>query len=566
MKGKTNSLLQPLGKNKNRYFLSMLGCNLIGSVCYNLLLAVIMQKMLNAVEYRESRYFMQGLLISAISLLVAIILEPILTQSKNHCVRSTMSEIRGGLAEKIICQSCESYETFERGDVLTRTTKDLANMEQIYLIHIPNFFFTLIHGSIATVMLFYYDVRLALLSLALGFIQMYLNKAITAQVQVRAANRQKKHSQMLQSVVELLDGWTDIVMSHAQSHFAEQFSKQCQQLSEEEKKAELSMKNAKNIDSFLSQINRIAIIGVGLLFVVRGQLSVGAIAAIISLQGNAMYLFQNISSFRNEVKNAAPSIERIEELEKAAQETQNSQHTTKAEPQKSMQPEAQTLAIAFHDLSFGFEDKMILNHVSLEIKRGSFTLLMGESGAGKSTLGKIILQFYQQTDGEYEIFGKNSKELSKQEIRSQIAYMDQSNQIFSMSVSENLSMVQKTPNEQEQIRICKEAGAHRFISEFENGYHYVVDDASGNLSGGQKQRLAWARMLLSDRPILLIDEGTSNLDAETEQIIIQNILRYKGKKTILMITHKKDFINYADEVYLLNNRKLNQLTVSPNKI
>lgn len=355
-------------------------------------------------------------------------------------------------------------------------------------------------------------------------------------------------------------------MSHAQGHFAEQFSKQCQQLSEEEKKAELSMKNAKNIDSFLSQINRIAIIGVGLLFVVRGQLSVGAIAAIISLQGNAMYLFQNISSFRNEVKNAAPSIERIEELEKAAQETQNSQHTTKAEPQKSMQSEAQAPAIAFHDLSFGFEDKMILNHVSLEIKRGSFTLLMGESGAGKSTLGKIILQFYQQTDGEYEIFGKNSKELSKQEIRSQIAYMDQSNQIFSMSVSENLSMVQKTPNEQEQIRICKEAGAHRFISEFENGYHYVVDDASGNLSGGQKQRLAWARMLLSDRPILLIDEGTSNLDAETEQIMIQNILRYKGEKTILMITHKKDFINYADKVYLLNNGKLNQLTVSPNKI
>ena len=566
MKEKINSLLQPLGKNKKRYFLSMLGCNLIGSVCYNLVLAVIMQKILNAVEYRESRYFIQGLLISAISLLIAIVLEPVLTQSKNHCIRTTMSEIRRGLADKIIRQTCESYETFERGDILTRITKDLVGMEQIYLIHIPNFFFTLIHGSIATVMLFYYDVRLALLSLGLGFIQMYLNKAITAQVQIRAENRQKKHSQMVQRVMELLDGWTDIVMSHAQGHFMEQFSKQCQQLSEEEKKAELSMKNAKNIDSFLSQINRIAIIGVGLLLVIHGQLSIGAIAAIISLQGNAMYLFQNISSFRNEVKNAAPSIKRIEDLEKAAQELQNPQHTVKAEMQKSMQEKTQLPAIAFHDLSFGFGDKMILSHVSFEIKQGSFTLLMGESGAGKSTLGKIILQFYQQSDGEYEIFGKNSKELSKQEIRSQIAYMDQSNQIFSMSVSENLSMVQKKPNEQEQIHTCKETGAHQFISELEQGYRYIVDDASGNLSGGQKQRLAWARMLLSDRPILLIDEGTSNLDAETEQIMIQNILHYKGEKTILMITHKKDFINYADEVYFLSDGKLSKLIASSNKI
>lgn len=547
MKWKTDMLFEPLGSRKYVYLGSVLGGNIIGSVCYNLVLAVIMQKVLDAVGYQDSRFFFQGFAIAGISLLGALTLEPVLAQVKNHCVRRTMAGIRTELAERLAHQTCVSYERLERGDVLSRLTRDLTQMEKLYLTYLPQLGFTAVHGGMALILLFYYDGLLALLALFLGLLQLYVNRRMTARVEEEARERQKIHGALIQQVVELLDGWTDIVMSHGSGYFLKGFRIRSQELSQAEKQAEGSMRRAKTADGCFSQFNRIVIMAAGMLMVLYGRLSVGAIAAILALQGNAMYLFQNIASFSNELDNALPSIRRLQEIRQVETEK------TGGEPAAEAKCKAEEPAISFQQVSFGYGEKKLLDQVSFEIPQGSFALIMGESGAGKSTLGKLILRFYEEMEGSCRIMGIEGRPETAGAIRSQIAYMDQYHKIFSMSVKENLQMVQMEKDEAELKRICRESGVDSFVSDWAEGYDYVIDDDFSNLSGGQKQRLALARMLASQRPILLIDEGTANLDEETEKLIMETLLKLRGEKTIVMVTHKPAMIPYADLVFEVKN-------------
>ena len=541
-------LTAPLGNKKLPYFGSVLGCNLIGSVCYNLVLAIILQNMLDAVAYQDSRYFQRGLWIAVISLLVALIVEPVLAQIQIYCIRSMMARIRTELSEKVTYETCMAYEQLGRGDVLTRLTKDLTQMEQIYIRQIPTLGFTCVHGGVSMALLFYYDARLAVLALLLGFIQLFVNRKMTGRIEELAKARQISSTTVIQQVVDLLDGWTDIVIAHSERHFLEKFGVSTGELSKKEQRAERSMRNATSVDGSLSQLNRVILMAVGMVFVLRGQLSVGAIAAILSLQGNAMYFFQNIASFGNQLTNAMPSMKRIWEIREVELEPRD--EATSGEETVS------DSAISLQDVSFSFGEKKILDHACLEIPKGAFVLFMGASGAGKSTLGKILLRFYEESSGKCQVMGVSSQGSGIAKVREQIAYMDQYHKIFSMSVIDNLRLVQKVKDDEEIYRVCKLTGVDEFVKKWKEGYEYVIDDDFSNLSGGQKQRLALARMLLCDRPVLLIDEGTANLDEETEQVILQSILQYRGKKTILMITHKPALAQWADLVYELKDRKI----------
>lgn len=547
-----------LGKKTFFYLCSVIGNNLINSICYNIVLAIVMKQVLEAVEYQNSSLFWEGCVIAFFSFLIAFVFGPVFIRMKTTCVRSTIAEIRMKLAESIAFLSVGHYERIEGGDLLVRTTQDVMRLEQIYLNYIPNLCFALMHGGIAIFLMLYYNIILGIIALSLGILQSVINIRMSIKVKNYAEERQKSYGGLLQKVIELLDGWTDIIMSHSSERDLVKFEAISRGVLTKEQEAELAMKKARNVDHFFSQINRILVMGIGFFLVLKGRISVGTIAAMISLQGNANYLFQNLSDFMTGLADSLPSVRRVlETMEFEKEGNENTAYEEKGKIGLSFQDEE--AAISLKNLSFGYEkNNFILKNLCIEIPKGKFVILMGESGSGKSTLGKLLLQFYEETSGEYYIFGNNSSQIEKKQIREQIAYMDQTNMIFSMSIMENLRLVREDASEQEIIEACKMAGAHDFIMEFENGYHYRINESVNNLSGGQKQRIALARMFLSKRPIYLIDEGTASLDAETEEIIIQNLVKYKGKQTILMITHRKNLISYADMVYYLVNGKIVQ--------
>lgn len=571
-----------LGNKKSAYMILTCLSNVIVSICYNIVLAIVLQKVLDGIAYRNRDFLYQGVAIALASFAVAFIFEPVVSRMRNHCVRNTISQIR----EKVFCSITEmpvkTYETMERGDILTKITSDIETLEDIYLYHLHLLSFALIHGGIAAVLMLFYNVPLGLFSLFLGALQSFINYKTSGRVEQAAQNRQKSRASLVQTVVDTLDGRIDIRLSGAERFFGHIFSEKSSALAEHERMVEKKKALIENTDNFFENMNYVAILGLGLYMVLCGNITLGTIVAIKSLQGNATFLFSNLSSFMSGIAEAMPSAARIAQmldLPQAERTSEIYQVTTMPESGGSsiqsdisealniqscsdMQlcsdmgsdTDRQT-AIEIRNVSFGYSGRdEILHGLSCRIESGKLAVIMGDSGTGKSTLFKLLLGFYDLSEGEYYLFGKNVQKSGGQFIRSLTAYVDQSCSLFSMSVADNVRLGRPGASDEDVIEACLAADAHEFIEKLPDQYDTMLIGGE-NLSGGQRQRIALARAFVSGKPILLIDEGTANLDAASERKIIESVIKMKGKRTIVVIAHRKSWEECADEVYRLQERQ-----------
>lgn len=434
------------------------------------------------------------------------------------------------------------YESLHAGEIVTTVMQDVQKIEDLYLSCIPNLCFAIIHGATAMLVMMYYNILLGILAIVLGLIQITVSRKTGKSIRKTADERQKAAGSVLQQVMETLDGREDIEGCNAEVYFCEKFENSSSCLAGNELKARQASGNVAVADNLLNLLNRLVIMGVGLMCVQRGYLSVGVIAAILNLQGNATYLFQNYTSFSVGLANCIPSIERIVSLLKLENEQGQSCHKIDASG-----------LLTLENVDFAYqENQKVLQDITMNFEKGKFYCIVGESGSGKSTLQKILLKFYEPQGGTYKIGGFESKELSYEEIRKQFAYVAQNSNLFAMSVGDNLRLVSEDAGEQELTHACKEAEAYDFIMK-QGGYDYEIDSSLNNISGGQKQRIELARMFLSDRPVWLIDEGTSHLDKDTEKKVMEHIMQYKKDKIIIMITHHDHLLAYADVVYRLES-------------
>ena len=206
--------------------------------------------------------------------------------------------------------------------------------------------------------------------------------------------------------------------------------------------------------------------------------------------------------------------------------------------------------IGIKDLVFSYDGmNNVIDGISMNIDYGDFVEITGESGEGKSTFIKILLGFYHPASGIYKLNGKYVDDTDISELRNQIAYVDQDCHLFQLTVKENIRLGNQNATEEDILEACKLANAHDFIMNLENGYDTVINETCDNISGGQRQRIAIARALVSKKEILLIDEGTAELDSETEKMIGNTISNLKGEKTIIIITHKPVIIDNAYKKY-----------------
>lgn len=205
------------------------------------------------------------------------------------------------------------------------------------------------------------------------------------------------------------------------------------------------------------------------------------------------------------------------------------------------------------DVSFAYGKNVVLENFNLLIKAGDKILIKGKSGEGKTTLFKILSGLYEPTTGVRLICGKNYSDFTRDSLRKRIGYIVQETGLFNGTIRENISFFQSLSDEK-IISAAKIACIHEDICKLPMGYDTVLGDNGMSLSGGQKQRIAIARTLAADPDILLIDEGTSNLDIQTEKKVIKNIMVLD--KTILFISHRYSHIEGANKTYYLRNSRL----------
>ncbi len=275
-----------------------------------------------------------------------------------------------------------------------------------------------------------------------------------------------------------------------------------------------------------------------------GEQLMGYIASFAMLINPA----KNISSSFFNIQKGSAALKRVEEILSApivVDENPNGKKLTSFDHQ-----------IEFRNVSFAYEDAVILDNVNLVIEKGKTIALVGSSGAGKSTLADMIPRFHDVTGGEVLIDGVNIKDYSLSSVREQMSIVTQEPILFNDTIAHNIALGQENVPEAEIVQAAKIANAHNFIMQKEEQYDTNIGDRGSKLSGGERQRLTIARAVLKNPPILILDEATSSLDTESERLVQDAINNMMQNRTSIVIAHRLSTIRHADEIIVLQKGKI----------
>jgi HlyB family type I secretion system ABC transporter len=291
-----------------------------------------------------------------------------------------------------------------------------------------------------------------------------------------------------------------------------------------------------------------ALLWFGAWLVIQNELTIGQLVAFNMLQGNVIRPFQRLIVVWNDLQEVIIAVERINDV-------------IDAEPEEDLQHQSRQFLppirghIRFEQVTFRYHpesDVNTLENVSFEVQPGQMVALVGRSGSGKTTISKLVLGLYPPTEGKILIDGYDVTSLSLRSLRQQIGVVDQDTFLFGGTIRENITVGHPEATLENVIEAAQQAGAHEFIKELPMGYETQIGEGGGMLSGGQRQRLAIARALLGNPRLLILDEATSSLDAESERIIQTNLNTILTNRTTLVIAHRLSTVRNADRILVLD--------------
>lgn len=297
----------------------------------------------------------------------------------------------------------------------------------------------------------------------------------------------------------------------------------------------------------VSTLVRAAIFVVGLLVLTPAAVSLGTIVAMTSYASSFWQPIMNLSNIFNNFINNIAYLERIfETLDEPA---------TIADKPNAQDIGDITGEVKFDDVTFSYEQgKTVLEHISFDVKPGESVALVGPTGAGKSTVVSLLSRFYDLDSGKITIDGKDISKATLHSLRSQMGIMLQDSFIFSGTIYDNIRYGRLDATEEEIREAAKIVCADEFISEMKDGYMTEVNERGSKLSGGQKQLISFARTLLSDPKILVLDEATSSIDARTEKLLQQGLQRLLVGRTSFIIAHRLSTIKNCDKIMYIDNK------------
>ena len=279
---------------------------------------------------------------------------------------------------------------------------------------------------------------------------------------------------------------------------------------------------------------------------IQGKITVGNIQSFIQYNKQFTQPINQIAQISSMLQAMVAAAERVFEFLEQPEEIETAKGEIDTSKIKGN--------VEFKHVNFGYdEDKTIINDFSANIKEGQKIAIVGPTGAGKTTMVKLLMRFYDVTDGEISVDGHNIKDFDRGDLRKMFGMVLQDTWLFGGTVKENIKYSKEEATETEVIEAAKAAHIHHFIKTLPKGYNSLINEESTNISAGQKQLLTIARVILADPKILILDEATSSIDTRTEiqiQAAMDNLM--KGR-TSFIIAHRLSTIKNADLILVMNH-------------
>ncbi|MGB5498358.1 MAG: ABC transporter ATP-binding protein [Maribacter sp.] len=460
-----------------------------------------------------------------------------------------LKDVRNKMYQKITELPISYYSEKRKGDVIARITSDVLEIQHSFLSILELIVREPLTILFTILIMFGISTKLTLFVFVFIPIGGAIISRIGKSLKKKSDRVQKEQGEFLSIVEETLGGLRVIKAFNAESRFFRIFSTSTGRFFKFSNK----LLNRQNLASPTGEFLGILIIGVllwfgGKMVLIDKTLDASSFIAYMGLAYNILTPAKAISKASFGVKKGNAAAERVLEI----LETVN----TIVDKENAKNKSTFETNIAIENISFKYEDDLVLKNFNLNVPKGETVALVGQSGSGKSTIANLVTRFYDVNEGEITIDGTNIKDISKKSLRGLMGLVTQDSILFNDTVRGNISMGKENATDEEIIEAAKIANAHDFIADLPNGYDTNIGDSGNKLSGGQKQRLSIARAVLKNPPIMILDEATSALDTESERLVQDALEKMMRNRTSIVIAHRLSTIQNANTIVVLQKGEI----------
>ena len=458
-------------------------------------------------------------------------------------------DLRNQIYSKIIELPLSYYSREKKGDIMSRLTQDVQEVEWSVMASLEKFFRDPINILIFLTGMFIMSPSLTVIVLVVLPVAAFLIGSVGKNLRKISSRSQKQMGLLMSMVEETLSGLRIIKAFNAQKQSEKSFQKENQVFTRTMNSITRHRDLASPLSEFLGSLVVVGLMAFGGNLVLQGQggLSAGAFISYIAVFSQLLIPAKSVSTAYYHLNKGLASIDRINQV---------------LQSKNPMKEESEPVEItSFQDkielknVSFSYENALVINDISLTIKKGETVAFVGQSGSGKSTIVDLMARFYDVVDGEILVDGKDIRKLSTQGLRNLMGIVPQDPILFNDTIISNIAFG-SVPDHAQAESAAKVAHAWEFISQMEEGLESHLGDRGSTLSGGQRQRICLARAIYRNPPILILDEATSSLDSESENYVQSSIQDLMKNRTIIIIAHRLSTIQNADQIYVIKEGKI----------